>query len=147
MPEAKQPRPVTHFQLKIGGKESVGLFREVSGFDTESEVIEYKSADANGKPVIRKVSGNPKWSDIVLKRGIDSQKVLAQWRREVETGGPDKARTDCVLELLDYDGTAIHTYNIKQAWPKKYTAAALKADANEVAVEEISLAHEGFELV
>jgi phage tail-like protein len=147
MPEAKQPRPVTHFKLTIGGKESVGLFREVSGFDTESDVIEYKSADANGKPLIRKVNGTAKWSNIVLKRGIDSQKVLAQWRQQVEESGPDAARTDCILELLDYDGSAIHTYNILQAWPQKYTAAALKADANEIAVEEITLAHEGFKLV
>src|SRR3954454_11828132 len=124
MPEAKQPRPVTHFKLTIGGKESVGLFREASGFDTQSDVIEYKSADAQGRPTIRKVSGNPKWSDIVLKRGIDSQKVLGEWRKQVEEKGPDEARTDCVLELLDYDGQAIHTYNIKQAWPMKYTAAA-----------------------
>jgi phage tail-like protein len=147
MAEAKQPRPVTHFKLTIGGKESVGLFREVTGFDTESDVIEYKSADANGRPLIRKVSGNPKWSDLVLKRGVDSQKVLAEWRKLVEEGGPDKARTDCTLELLDYDGSPIHTYSILQAWPRKYTAAALKADSNEVAVEEITLAHEGFKLM
>ena len=29
----------------------------------------------------------------------------------VEDKGPDEARTDCTLELLDYDGSAIATYN------------------------------------
>lgn len=31
------------------------------------------------------------------------------------------------------------------AWPKKYTGVGLQADSNEIAVEAITLAHEGFE--
>ena len=38
------------------------------------------------------------------------------------------------------------TYSIINAWPKKYTGVGLKADSNEVAVEGITLCHEGFEI-
>src|SRR5215216_1213946 len=142
MASAQKPRPTNHFRLNVGGKEAIGQFREVSGL--ESEIIEQKEVDAQGRPMIVKVSGNMKWSNIELKRGVDIDKGLYEWRRMVEDKGPDGARTDCTLELLDYDGSAIATYSIQQAWPVKYTGVSMNAGSNEVAVEGITLAHEGF---
>ncbi len=144
MASAQKPRPTNHFRLQVGGKEAIGQFREVSGLDTENEIIEQKEVDANGRPVIVKVSGNLKWSNIELKRGVDVDKALWEWRYMVETKGPDQARTNCILQLLDYDGSAIATYSITQAWPVKYTGVSMNAGSNEIAVEGITLAHEGF---
>ena len=144
MASEQKPRPTNHFRLTLAGKEAVGQFREVSGLDTENEIIEQKEVDANGRPLIVKISGNVKWSNIELKRGLDVNKGLWDWRYMVETKGPDAARTDCILELLDYDGSAIATYNITQAWPSKYTGASMNAGSNEIAVEGITICHEGF---
>ena len=144
MASAQKPRPTNHFRLQVGGKEAIGQFREISGLDTESEIIEQKEVDANGRQVTVKVSGADKWSNIELKRGVDVDKGLYEWRRMVEDKGPDGARTDCTLELLDYDGSAIATYSITQAWPVKYTGVSMNAGSNEIAVEGITLAHEGF---
>jgi len=144
MASAQKPRPTNHFRLEVGGKEAAGQFREVSGLDAENEIVEQKEVDANGLPKIIKVPGGMKWSNIELKRGVDVDKGLWEWRYQVETEGPDAARTDCTLELLDYDGSAIATYTIMQAWPSKYTGAALNAGSNEIAVEGITLCHEGF---
>jgi phage tail-like protein len=144
MASAQKPRPTNHFRLTVGGKEAIGQFREVSGLDTESEIVEQKEVDKNGNPLIVKVNGNLKWSNIELKRGIDVDKALYDWRHMVEQGKVDDARTDCTLELLDYDGSAIATYNIKQAWPSKYTGASMNAGSNEIAVEAITICHEGF---
>jgi phage tail-like protein len=145
MATAKKPRPTNHFRLEVGGRQAAGQFREVSGLDAENEIVEQKETDANGMPVIIKVPGGMKWSNIELKRGVDVDKGLWEWRHMVETGGPDKARTDCKLELCDYDGSPIATYQIKQAWPSKYTGAAMNAGSNEIAVEGITLCHEGFQ--
>ena len=144
MAAPKKPCPTNHFRLQVGGREAAGQFREVSGLDAENEIVEQKEVDANGLPVILKVPGGMKWSNIELKRGVDIDKGLWEWRYQVETEGPDAARTDCTLELLDYDGSPIATYTIKQAWPSKYTGAALNAGSNEIAVEGITLCHEGF---
>lgn len=144
MPAAQKPRPTNHFRLNVGGKEAVGQFREVSGLDSESEIIEQKEVDAQGRPTIIKVPGNQKWSNVELKRGIDIDMGLYEWRKMVEEGGPDAARTDCTLELLDYDGSPIATYTIVQAWPTKYSGVSMNAGSNEIAVEGITLAHEGF---
>jgi phage tail-like protein len=144
MPAAQKPRPTNHFRLQVGGKEAEGQFRECSGLDAENEIVEQKEVDSNGLPRIVKVPGGMKWSNIELKRGVDVSKGLWEWRYQVETEGPDAARTDCTLELCDYDGSPIATYTITQAWPSKYTGAAMNAGSNEVAVEGITLCHEGF---
>jgi|1186.fasta_scaffold392544_2 phage tail-like protein len=144
MASAQKPRPTNHFKLTLAGKEAMGQFREVSGLDSESEIVEHKEVDAQGNPLIVKVNGNLKWSNIELKRGVDINKGLWEWRYMVESKGPDAARTDCTLELIDYDGSAIATYNITQAWPVKYSGASMNAGSNEVAVEGITICHEGF---
>src|SRR5918992_541482 len=107
MASAQKPRPTNHFRLIIGGRESVGQFRECSGLDVD--------------------------------------KKLWEWRHNVELKGPDSERTDCTLELIDYDGSPIVTYTIKQAWPSKYTGVAINAGSNEIAVEGVTICHEGFE--
>ena len=144
MAQAQKPRPTNHFRLQIGGREAIGQFREVSGLDSEQEIIEQKEVDANGNVSIKKVPGNLKYSNVELKRGIDVDKSLWEWRYQVETQGPDAARTDCTLELIDYDGSSIATYTLHQAWPSKYTGAAMNAGSNEVAVEAMTICHEGF---
>ena len=140
----REPRPASFFRLTLGGKESVGVFKEASGFDSETEVIEHKAIDANGRPHTRKVAGGIKWSNITLKRGVDEQHEIWKWRDTVIKQGADKARVDGTIELLDISGDPIATYQFKQGWPIKYVAATLDASTNNVALEELHIAHEGF---
>ena len=78
----REPRPASYFRLTLGGKESVGVFKEAAGFDSETEVIEHKSIDANGRPYTRKVAGGIKWSNITLKRGVDESLDIWKWRQD-----------------------------------------------------------------
>jgi phage tail-like protein len=143
----KEPRPASYFRLTLGGHEAVGVFKEASGFDSESEVIEHVATDANGHPFKRKVVGNEKWSNIVLKRGVDESLDIWKWRDMVVKEGADKARVDGKIELLAIDSpeSPIATYQFKQGWPIKYVAATLDASTNNVALEELHICHEGFE--
>jgi phage tail-like protein len=141
----KEPRPASHFRLSIGGKEGIGNFRECSGLDSEHSAIEHTSVDDQGRPVVRKVAGPIKWSNITLKRGVDESTDLWQWRDMVIKEGPDKARTDGFIELLDYSGAPIARWKFIQGWPLKYTGASLDPKSSEVAVEEVQIAHEGLE--
>jgi phage tail-like protein len=142
----RPPKPASHVTLKIGGAEPIGQFREISGFDSEQDVVEQKEVDANGRPVIVRVPAGRRSGLITLRREVDSDTGLWEWWREVETQGPDAARKDCTIELLDQSGTTVATFSLINAWPSKYTGAALSLgpDSNETAVEEITLAHEGF---
>jgi phage tail-like protein len=142
---AKQPRPASHFKLTLGGKESAGVFREISGLDNESDVVEHKFVDEQGKQATRKIVGSTKWANLVCKRGIDEDLTLWKWRQQVIEGDVDGARTDGQIQLLDYKGQIISTYKFLQGIPIKYSGGTLSATSNEVALEEIQIAHEGLE--
>jgi phage tail-like protein len=143
----KEPRPASYFRLTLGGHESVGVFKEAAGFDSETEVLEHKAVDENGRPYTRKVAGGTKWSNITLKRGVDESMDIWKWRDTVVKEGADKARIDGKIELLDISGSPIATYQFKQGWPIKYVGATLDASTNNVAMEELQICHEGFERV
>ena len=74
------------FTLKIGGAEAAGFFKEATGFDSESEVTEIKRSMPNGKTDVIKAMGNTKWGDIELKRGVDQDKTLWNWRKMIVDG-------------------------------------------------------------
>ena len=134
------------FELSIGGAKATATFKEATGFDSESEVSEIKRSLPNGRTEVIKAMGNTKWGDIELKRGVDQDRSLWNWRKLVIAGKHEAARKDCTITMLDYEGRPVVTYSITNAWPKKYTGVGLKADSNEVAVEGITLCHEGFEI-
>jgi phage tail-like protein len=48
--------------------------------------------------------------------------------------------------MYNADGKPVARYHLEDAWPSKVEIGALKADSNEVAVESITLCHEGFEI-
>ena len=135
--------PGSMFVLKLGGKESVGQFREVSGLDSETDVVEQKTTDARGLIVIKKVPGATKWSNITLKRGIDNTMDMWKWREIVVQKGAPEARVDGEITLVDWTGTEVAKWSFLQGWPIKYSGATLNSGGNEAAVEEIQIAHEG----
>jgi phage tail-like protein len=102
--------------------------------------------DANGHPIVRKVPGALKWSNITLKRGVDESQDLSNWRKQVLEEGPDSARVDGFIEMLDYDGKPIKRYKFLQGWPIKYTGVSFDPKSSDVAVEELQICHEGLEV-
>lgn len=134
-----------YFMLSLGGAEAAGFFKEVDGISSEHEVIEHVTTDKQGKTMVQKYPGQPKWSNITLKRGVDSSNQLWQWRQQVISGQIDQARKDGQIQVLDWKGTQVVTYKFVRGWPCKYSAPGLTAGGNEVMIEEIEIAHEGME--
>jgi phage tail-like protein len=145
MAKAKEPRPTSFFRVTLGGKESIGVFREVSGLSSETEVTEEREVDDRGRPIVRRVPGATKWGNITLKRAVDNNLGLWKWRKQVLGEGPDAARVDGAIELLDVQGRPVATYRFSQGWPSKYQGPELNATSNEVAIETIEITHEGLE--
>jgi len=130
----------------LGLTGATGLVAGANETHTNPPEMAIKRSMPNGKTDVIKVMGNTKWGDIELKRGIDQDKTLWNWRKMVVDGKLKEARKDCTVTMLDYMGSPVVTYSILNAWPKKYTGVGLKADSNEVAVEGITLCHEGFDI-
>ena len=132
------------FHVELDGID-IGAFKEASGVDSETEIVEYKETTKDGKMLIRKLPGAMKWSDITLKKRIDSKKDLWDWRKEVEQGDIDNARRNGSIVLYDSTAKEVARWNFMNGWPSKWKGADLNAGENAVAVEEITITHEGLE--
>jgi phage tail-like protein len=138
------PNPLAGFQyaLDIGGKVS-GFFQDCSGIGSEHEIIEQKLTDANGRPFIQKLPGRMKWNDVTLKRGITAEMDLWKWRKMVEDGDVDGARTHCSIVMMSRTGKPVAQWDFTNAWPSKVSGPELKSDSNDFGVEELVIVHEG----
>lgn len=130
-----------HFCVEISGV-ITGYFTEVSGLGSEHEIIEYKIVD-NGRPLTRKIPGRLKWGDITLKRGISHEMDIWRWRKQVEDGDVEGARTNGSIFMLDETYQEVARWNFEFGWPSKVSGPTPKADSNEVGIEELTIVHEG----
>lgn len=130
-----------NFRLEIDGVVKAG-FSEVSGLTTETSVIEYREGNERATP--RKIPGLTKYSNLVLKRGVTSDKSLWNWRKAVIDGKVQRASGSVVL--LDGSQQEVVRWNFREGWPCKWEGPALDAKSNDVAIETLEIAHEGLEL-
>jgi len=130
------------FHVELDGVD-IGAFKEASGIESKTEIVEYKEATKSGKMIIRKQPGAISWSDISLKRRIDNSTELWDWRREVENGNIDAARRNGSIVLYDSTNSEVARWNFEAGWPSKWKGADLNASSDSIAVEEVSITHEG----
>ncbi len=130
-----------HFAVDIQGHVT-GYFTECSGLGSETETIEHKVVSEAGVEVVMKIPGRLKWENIVLKRGITSDMQIWEWRALVENGNVADARADGSIIMYDQTLSEVARWNFNQAWPVKVTGPSVKADSNEIGIEELTIAHE-----
>jgi len=124
-----------------------GAFRECSGLGSENEVVEDKASGPDGKPIVKKIPGNLKWGNITLKQGITDDMDMWKWRALVESGKVADARKNGAIIMFSHDGKPIARWEFINAWPCKINGPSINAGSNEVAVEELEIAHEGYKRV
>jgi phage tail-like protein len=128
-----------YFTVELEGL-AVGGFREVSGLSAETEVVEFRDGSDN---LIRKLPGRTKWPDIVLKKGFTGSTELFDWAMTLARTGTVVRRSGSIV-MYDQSHTEIARWRFENAWPVKWEGPTLKAGGNEVAMETLVLAHEGF---
>ncbi len=142
---AEEPTDATYvFKLTVAGRGSAGFFKACAGLSTEKTAVSHTSADDEGNSLVDRFPGQLQWTNVTLRRGVDSGAELWMWRRLVIDGSIDDARADGTIEVVDQDGVPVMTYAFKRGWPCKYSAPGMNAGGNEILVEEIEIAHEGF---
>lgn len=130
-----------NFQLEIDGITKAG-FSECTGLNAESNVIEYREGDEDLN--IRKLPGLNKYGNVTLKRGISDDPELFNWFKAVMDGDIKRDESMSVV-LFDEKRQEKVRWNLRNAWPCKWTGADLKANTNEIAIESIEIVHEGVE--
>lgn len=136
--------PLAGFQyaVEIQGVVS-GYFTECGGLGSEHDVIEHKIVSDSGKEIIQKIPGRMKWQDITLKRGITDSMDIWDWRKKVEDGDVESARSNGSIVMFDQHLSEVARWNFENGWPIKVSGPSMKSDANEIGVEELTITHEG----
>ena len=140
------PLPSFKFRVELNGKVT-GYFTEVSGIGSETETIEHKVVSENGVDMIMKVPGRLKWTEITLKRGITDDMQMWEWRKTVEQGEMEKARSNFSIIMMDRAGAEKARWDFVNAWPSKISGPSIKSDSNEFGIEEFVIQHEGIDRV
>ncbi len=80
----------------------------------------------------------------MLRRGLTGGTALFDWWRAVRDGQLDRRNVSIVL--LDESRDPVATWRLRDAWPTRLAFGRLDARGNDVVIETLELAHEGFEL-
>ncbi len=115
------------------------LFKEVTGLDSESQVVEVTHAGPKGTTTIFKIPGNIKYSNVTFRRGLTDDKKLYEWRKLVEDGKIQEARKNGTITLYSPDMQVVRRYHFTGGWPCKLKGVMLDATKNEMAVEEMEI--------
>lgn len=119
-------------------------FSECSGLDSTIESIEYREGGDN--TTVRKLAGKTTYSDIVLKWGVTDSTELYDWHYQAVQGNIQRKTGSIVLYDLA-NANEVARWNFEKAWPMKWEGASLNATGNEVAIETLTIAHEGIRRV
>jgi phage tail-like protein len=128
-----------------------GGFQECTGLEIEMDVQELQEGGRNNGTVRR--VGRGKYGPIVLKRGMlfpDGGEVydeLWNWMQGVLDGVRPVARFDGIIKMLSADRKdTVATWTFDRGLPQKIAGPAFNAKTGEIAIEELTIVHEGLRL-
>lgn len=120
----------------------VGGFSEIDGLELETEVHSY--AEGGQNTFVHKFPGRTKQSNLRLKHGV-ADRAIHDWYLDMARNGVVRLR-DATILVWDPSGAAVvMEWDLRQAFPCKWTGPALNATQSAVAVESVELCHRGLE--
>jgi len=136
--------PLVKFSFQVKWDDAELIFQEVTGLSSETQVIEYRGGNSKVYSTV-KMPGIQKFGNITLKKGIfKGDKAL--WDKYNLIKMNTIKRSTILISLLDETNAVAMSWKLLNAFPCKMTVSDMKADANEIAVETMELAHEGLSL-
>ena len=133
------PHSKNHFRVEWGGT-NVG-FMEVSGLAIELDVIPYREG-SSPESSERLMPGQKRFSPIVLKRGIvKNDDEFYKWINTAQFNVVE--RRDVTISLLNESHEPVVAWKLKNTFPSKLEYSPLFSRGSEVAVESLTLVHEG----
>lgn len=131
-----------NFKVELSGL-TAGGFSEVSGLTIEVD-LERKTFGGQHNMEYKFVKG-VKYPDLVLKRGIGNIDLLWDWYLMV-LNGTIKRRNGSIV-LLDQAQNRVRQWDFEGAFPVKWEGPTFNATSNTVAVESLTLVHQGLKMV
>lgn len=114
-------------------------FSECSGLEMTLDLEDYNEGGNNG--TVLKFPKRVKYSELTLKKGVTKDTQLFDWFYGY-TQGAGK-RKDGVITLRDALGKPHTVWGFSRGLPSKYSGPQMNAQQSAVAIQSITITHEG----
>ena len=131
--------PGFHFQVKFLGQdfpENDSRFQSVSGLEVSVDTETVREGGENRFEYA--LPTKTSYSSLSLKRGVMHDSAVIDWVKDTVTSLQIKP-LDILVSLLDEEHQSIMEWNIKHAWPRKWSVSEFNAMNNELVVETLEL--------
>lgn len=140
--DRKDPFGSYNFAVELNGITRMG-FKTCAGLDSTTNAVKYREG-TDATLAQRAIPGMLTHSNITLTRGITSDRALWDWRQSVVNGEP--VRHTISIILRNDKGEEQIRWNVRNAWPTKWSGPSFDATSEATAIETLELAHEGIEV-
>lgn len=142
------PLPVYNYKVEIGS--DTIAFSEASGMNIQFEPITFKESPTNGQagPHVFHMPGQGTAANLTLKKGMvcgTSVATLYNWINSIQLNQVDKK--DIYIRLCDEQGNTVISWKVVNAFPTQLDAPTFDANANDVAVETMTLMADALTIV
>lgn len=129
------------FHVTIDGFD-IGMWTECSGLSAQYVIEEYEEGGQN--MFTHKLPGRLKYENVKLKRPLDAQsKSVTQWFTMVHVAAVAVRRT-AKISVFDLNFDEVTSWQLADVLPVKWTGPSFNVTGNNVATEELEIAHHGF---
>lgn len=150
----RSPDPLLDFKFLIRwDKRLVAGVSKVSALKRTTKAEEL--VEGGAPHVTRRMPGQTAYEDITLESGLIIDSAFEDWASKVwhQSGGLlgtqvslEDFRKDVTIQVCNQAGQVVRTYVVFNCWPTEYQALPdLDAKSNDVALETLKLANEGWE--
>src|SRR6266508_2266367 len=125
------------FHVVIDNHGSLGSWSKCDGL-----TVEYEDQEGGQNDYVHRLPGRCKYQNVKLTRPLDKNAAdVASWvagqRQKVD-------RSNAEIAVLDPAGEVVAKWNLDAVFPVKWTGPSLDATGNQIAIETLELAHNGF---
>lgn len=129
------------FSLELDGI-PLGFFTSCTGLSSEVEVITQRARTDKGPAIETKQPGRQSFSEVVLKRGVTTDKKVNDWFDETVDAGASVTYKSASIVCMSRDMmTEIARFNLEDAFPSKLSMSDLDTGSSDAMVEELTIRH------
>ena len=132
-----------HFKVEfVGiGNDNDMRFQSVAGLTMEYDTESFKEGDENRFE--HKLPLRTKYPDLSLKRGMLTDSKVIEWCLDALQNRDFKPAQINVM-LLNEEHQPLKTWNVYNAWPKKWSVSDFNAQDNSIVIETLELSYNYF---
>lgn len=135
-----------HFAVRFGisSIQNDTMFQSVSGLAVEYETETIKEGGENR--FIHTLPVRTQYSSLSLKRGLLTDSDVLKWCMSAFENREFKL-SDLQIVLLNEKHEPLKTWNVVNAWPKKWSVSDFNAEENSLVIETLELSYHFFKII